>query len=402
MRYTAHEVLMQRGPRGVVIPLMVFLALGLSAAKAPAWAQQGRGSQEGGLQAIQNDEQSQAEELPPTVEISAEKRQLLGVRTAEVSMIRMVRNIRTVGRTEYDERRLATVNTKFEGWIEKLYVDYTGRFVRKGELMAEIYSPELLATQQEFLSLLNWTKPRGDDAPWGETLARDAQVILQAAKERLKLWDMTEEQIQELERTQKPIRTIKILSPATGYVMQKMAVLGMRVMPGEKLFDLADLSTLWILAEVYEYELPFLRVGMPAKVTLSYLPGAEFSSRIDYIYPTVSSETRTARVRLLLPNPKGMLKPQMFANVEIRVDLGPRLTVPSEAVIDTGTRQIVYVDRGEGLFEPREVKLGMRTQEVAEVIRGLRAGEKVAASGAFLVDSEAQLKGVEPLGGHQH
>ena len=384
----------------VFLSMCAFLANGLA---LTAWPQVERSGHQAPAQALQVETSEQsAQEMPPTIEIPQEKRQLIGVRTAEASVLNLMRTIRTVGRIEYDERRLATVNTKFEGWIERLYVDYTGRFVRKGELMAEIYSPELLATQQEFLSLLGWTKARKQAGPWGENLARDAEVILQAARERLRLWDMTEEQVQELERTGKPVRTIKILSPASGYVLQKMAILGMRVMPGEKLFDLADLSSLWILADVYEYELPFVRVGMPAKVTLSYLPGVEFSSRIDYIYPTLSPETRTARVRLVLPNPKGSLKPQMFTNVEIAVDLGPRLMVPSEAVIDTGTRQIVYVDRGEGLFEPREVKLGMRTQEMAEVTQGLRPGERVASSAAFLIDSEAQLKGVAPIGGHKH
>lgn len=385
----------------VFLSMCAFLVNGLA---LTAWPQVERSGHQAPARALQVETSEQsAQEMPPTIEIPQEKRQLIGVRTAEASVLNLVRTIRTVGRIEYDERRLATVNTKFEGWIERLYVDYTGRFVRKGELMAEIYSPELLATQQEFLNLLRWSEARiKEGGPWAESLGRDAEAILQAARERLRLWDMTEEQIQELERTGKPVRTIKILSPASGYVLQKMAILGMRVMPGEKLFDLADLSSLWILADVYEYELPFVRVGMPAKVTLSYLPGVEFSSRIDYIYPTLSPETRTARVRLVLSNPKGSLKPQMFTNVEIEVDLGPRLMVPSEAVIDTGTRQIVYVDRGEGLFEPREVKLGMRTQEMAEVTQGLRPGERVASSAAFLIDSEAQLKGVAPIGGHKH
>ncbi len=380
--------------------LGMLVVLGSSASTSPAKAQQGHGSHQAAPQAIQQGS-NQSEEMPPTIEISPEKRQLIGVRTAEVAVRGVRHTIRTVGRIEYDERRLATVNTKFEGWIEKLYVDYTGRYVKKGEVLAEIYSPELLATQQEFLSLLRWARARKEAGSWGENLARDAEAILQAARERLLLWDMTQEQIQELEVTQRPIRTIKLLSPASGYVVQKMAILGMRVMPGEKLFDLADLSTLWILADVYEYELPFVQVGMPARVTLSYVPGEELSSRIDYIYPTLSPETRTVRVRLVLPNPKGRLKPQMFTNVEINVDLGPRLMVPSEAVIDTGTRQIVYVDRGEGLFEPREVKLGIRTRDMAEVTKGLMAGERVAASAAFLIDSEAQLKGVAPLGGHK-
>ncbi len=169
------------------------------------------------------------------------------------------------------------MNTKFEGWIEKLYVDYTGRYVRKGEVLAEIYSPELLATQQEFLNLLNWSKSKAEKGPWQESLFQDAEAILRAARERLRLWDMQEEQIQEVERTGKPVRTVKVFSPAAGYITQKMAILGMRVMPGEKLFDIADLSTVWIIADIYEYELPFVRVGMPAKVSLSYVPESEFS-----------------------------------------------------------------------------------------------------------------------------
>jgi Cu(I)/Ag(I) efflux system membrane fusion protein len=378
--------------------LVLASGLGVSCAAGLAHAQGGHGAHQGPAQAAQ-EPPGQAEEMPATIEIPPEKRQLIGVRTAEVKEAPFLRTIRTVGRIEYDERRLATVNTKFEGWIEKLHVDYTGRYVKKGEVLAEIYSPELLATQQEFLNLLNWSRSKREAGPWEESLLRDAGAILQAARERLRLWDMREEQIQEVERTGKPIRTVKVFSPASGYVVQKMAILGMRVMPGEKLFDIADLSTVWIMADVYEYELPFVRLGMPARVSLSYLPGTEFSSKIDYIYPSLSPETRTVKVRLTLPNPKGTLKPQMFTNVEMRVDLGTRLTVPSEAIIDTGTRQIVYVDRGEGLFEPREVKIGLRIQEMAEVIQGLKAGERVASSAAFLLDSEAQLKGVAPLGG---
>jgi Cu(I)/Ag(I) efflux system membrane fusion protein len=393
--------LKEKAMRRIGMVFLLMCALLASRLGATARAQGEHSGHQAPAQAVQAEISGQSEEqLPPTIEIPPEKRQLIGVRTAEVKEAPFLRTIRTVGRIEYDERRLATVNTKFEGWVEKLHVDYTGRYVKKGEVLAEIYSPELLATQQEFLNLLRWSNARKQEGgPWAESLVRDAEAILQAARERLRLWDMREEQIQEVERTGKPIRTVKVFSPASGYVVQKMAILGMRVMPGEKLFDIADLSTVWIMADVYEYELPFVRLGMPARVSLSYLPGTEFSSKIDYIYPSLSPETRTVKVRLTLPNPKGTLKPQMFTNVEMRVDLGTRLTVPSEAIIDTGTRQIVYVDRGEGLFEPREVKIGLRIQEMAEVIQGLKAGERVASSAAFLLDSEAQLKGVAPLGG---
>jgi Cu(I)/Ag(I) efflux system membrane fusion protein len=171
----------------------------------------------------------------------------------------------------------------------------------------------------------------------------------------------------------------------------------MKVMSGEKLFDIADLATLWIVADIYEYELPFVKVGQPAIVTLSYFPGRKFSSEIDYIYPTISADTRTAKIRLTLSNPGGHLKPQMFTNVEIRINLGKKLVIPESAVIDTGTSQIVYVEKGEGAFEPREVELGIRADGAAEVLRGIKAGEKVVSSANFLIDSEAQLKGIKPL-----
>jgi Cu(I)/Ag(I) efflux system membrane fusion protein len=183
----------------------------------------------------------------------------------------------------------------------------------------------------------------------------------------------------------------------SGFITQKMAVQGMKVMPGEKLFDVADLSTLWVIADIYEYELSLIRVGQPARITLAYLPGKAFTSQIEYIYPTISPDTRTAKVRLTLPNTDGKLKPQMFTNVEIRINLGRRLTIPESAVIDTGKGQVVYVDRGGGAFEPREVQLGLRADGDAEVLRGLKAGETVASSANFLIDSEAQLKGVKPL-----
>mgnify|MGYP001091471319 CR=1 FL=1 len=375
------------------IAISIIWALG--AVFMPHWAQGQPHQGHSSSPTIQRDEPQEM----PVVEIAPEKRQLIGVRTEEVKEATFSKTIRTVGRIEYDERRLATITTKFEGWIEKLHVNYTGRYVKKGEILAEIYSPELLATQQEFLSLLKWAQRREEGGPWEASLLQDAQAILEGARERLRLWDMSEEQIQEVERTGKPVRTVKIFSPVSGYVVQKMATLGMRVMAGEKLFDIVDLSTVWIIADIYESDLAFVRIGTPAKVALSYIPGNEFSTKIDYIYPFLSPETRTARVRLILTNPKGILKPQMFTRVEIKVDLGRRLVIPAEAIIDTGTRQIVYVDKGEGLFEPREVKIGLRTEEVAEVLYGVRPGEKVAASGAFLLDSEAQLKGVRPLEG---
>jgi len=371
-------------------------------------------------QATQPAPQEESVEEAPQVEITPEQQQLIGVKTVKVALKSLQKVIRTVGRIEADERKLATVNTKIEGWIEKLHVDYTGRYVKKGEPLVEIYSPELLATQQEFISTLKWagrqtgtaqppdTAHSGHDhaspAPAPEPVSelqkmitKDAAAALEAARERLRLWDISEKQIKHIEQTGKPVRTLTLYSPVSGFVTQKMAIRGMKVMPGEKLFDIADLATLWIVADIYEYELPFVKVGQSARIILSYFPGRQFSSRIDYIYPTISADTRTAKIRLTLPNQGGKLKPQMFTNVEIRISLGKRLVIPESAVIDTGTSQVVYVDRGEGAFEPREVELGLRADGAVEVLRGIKAGEKVASSANFLIDSEAQLKGIKPL-----
>lgn len=354
-------------------------------------------------------------EVVPQIELSTEQMQRIGVKTVTVTAKPLQKIIRTVGRIETDERNQTTVNAKIEGWIEKLYVDYTGRYVKKGEPLVDIYSPELLATQKEFLNTLKWagrqTGKKAHDghdhsAPDGlpdatsdlqKMLEKDASATLDAARQRLRLWDISDEQIRRIEKTGKPVRTLTLYSPVSGYITQKMAVQGMRIMPGEKLFDVADLSRLWIIADIYEYELSAVRVGQPVSVTLSYFPGREWSSRIDYIYPVFSAETRTAKVRLTLPNAGGQLKPQMFTNVEIRIGLGRRLSIPESAVIDTGKGQVVYVDRGNGVFEPREIRTGLRAEGAVEVLRGLKAGDRVASAANFLIDSEAQLKGVKPL-----
>ncbi|MHB8843215.1 MAG: efflux RND transporter periplasmic adaptor subunit [Nitrospirota bacterium] len=332
----------------------------------------------------------------PVVEIPLDKQQMLGIKTAAVSFRRIGKVIRTVGRVEYDERKLATVNMKYEGWIEKLYADYTGMQVKKGQPLAEVYSPELLATQQEFLNTLRWAKSSGEakEGAVSGMLNKDAGAIIDAARQRLRLWDITDEQIRIIEETGRTVRTVTLVSPADGTVVQKNAVQGMRVMPGEKLFDIADLSSVWIISDIYENELPLINPGETARITLSSLPGREFSAKIEFVYPTLTDQARTVKVRLTVANPGGRLKPQMFTNVEIKAGIGRRLAVPDDAVLETGTRSIVYVDKGEGYFEPREVKLGLRADGYREVLSGLKAGEKVARTATFLIDSEAQLKGV--------
>jgi len=348
-----------------------------------------------------------SEEESLMVEIPPEKQQLIGVKKVEVTVRPLQKVIRTVGRIAYDERKLATVNIKVEGWIEKLYADYQGKYVKRGEKLAEVYSPELYSTQLEFVNLLLWKAEkahrfqRNVEFNWGDRygttgriLTFDIEALFQVARQKLLLWEISEEQIQKIEETKTPMKLLTLYSPINGYIIQKQVVEGTRVLPGDKIFDIADLSTLWVIADIYSYELPMVKAGQPARIQLSHFPGREFSSKIDYVYPTLSGETRTTKVRFILPNPDGLLKPQMFTDVEIKIDLGKRLVIPSDAVIDTGTKQVVYMDKGEGYFEPREVALGMRADEMVEVIKGLKAGEKVAAAANFLIDSEAKLKGV--------
>jgi len=343
------------------------------------------------------------------VEISHERQQLIGVKKVEVSLLPLEKEIRTVGRIEYDETRLTTVNLKVEGWVEKLHVDYTGRPVKEGEPLAEIYSPEFLSVQLEYLNLLQWRKERAYrfqrelEFTWGDrygTIGRmqtgDLEPLIQVARQRLNLWEIPDELIREMEKKNEAIRTFTLKSPVTGYVIEKPALLGKRFQPGEKLFDIVDLSAVWVIADIYAHELPLVEAEQSARISLSFFPGKEFSAEIDYIYPFLSAETRTAKVRFIVPNPGGHLKPEMFAKVEIRIGLGKRLVIPEDAFIDTGTRQVVYVDKEDGYFEPREVKLGLRVQGLAEVLEGLMLGEKVAGSANFLIDSEAKLKGSYP------
>ncbi|OPY74766.1 MAG: Cation efflux system protein CusB precursor [Syntrophorhabdus sp. PtaU1.Bin153] len=347
----------------------------------------------------------------PTVEISPENQQMIGVKVAMASVQPLMKTIRTVGLVEYDQRRLQTINTKVEGWVERLYVNFTGTYVKKGQPVADIYSPELWATQQEFINVLRWAKPgqkkerdrtakTSDGEGQSDILSmidKDAWALVEAGRQRLKLWDISDAQIRKIEESERPMRTLTVYSPYSGYVLQKNVTQGMRVMAGEKLLEVADLSTVWITADIYEFEMPLIKVGDAATVQLSYIPGKQFSTKIDYIYPTLEGETRTLKARFTIPNEGGRLKPQMFTDVELKIDLGERLAVPSDAVINTGVRRIVYVDRGEGKFEPREVVTGVQAENLVEITEGLKAGDKVSASANFLIDSEAKLKGVEPV-----
>ena len=335
------------------------------------------------------------------VQISSEKQQLIGVKTGVAEMKPLEKIIRTVGRVDYDEKRIVTVSPKIGGWIEDLYVDFTGRYVRQGEPLLTIYSQELVATQEEYLIALKARKVL-NKSPFPE-VAGSGDSLAESAKRRLKLWDITDEQIKALEESGQSKKTMTLYSPFSGFVLEKAAYKGMNVMPGMALFKLADLSVVWLIADIYEYELPFVRVGQQASIQLSYLPGQTFTGKAVYIYPSLDPNTRTAKVRFEFPNTQGRLKPEMYANVEIKIRLGQKLTVPEGALVDTGLRQMVIIDKGSGYFEPREVKLGVKVDNYYEVIKGLRAGERVVTSANFLIDSESKFKeAVGGMGGMEH
>jgi Cu(I)/Ag(I) efflux system membrane fusion protein len=336
-----------------------------------------------------------------TVQISPERQQLIGVKFGTVEMKPLEKMIRTVGRIDYDEKRLATISPKIGGWIEELYVDFTGRFVQQGEPLLTIYSPELVSTQEEYLLALRAKKDLVK-SPFPE-VAGSGNSLAESARRRLKLWDITDDQIRVLEENGQPRKTLTLYSPFSGVVLEKMAYKGMNVMPGMALYKLADLSVVWLYADIYEYELPFIRLGQQAAIQLSYLPGEIFTGKAIYIYPYLDPNTRTAKVRFEFPNPHGKLKPEMYANVEIKVHLGKTLAVPEGAIIDTGLRQTAIIDKGNGYFEPREVKVGAKVENYYEVIKGLKAGERVVTSANFLIDSESKFReAMGGMGGMEH
>jgi Cu(I)/Ag(I) efflux system membrane fusion protein len=346
------------------------------------------------MESIQKEGKIQ-EVTPGTVQISPERQQLIGVKIGAAEMRSLEKVIRTVGRVDYDEKRIVTVSPKIGGWIEDLYVDFTGRFVKQGDALLTLYSPELVSTQEEYLLALR-AKKSLVKSPFPE-VARSGDSLADSAKRRLKLWDISDDQIKTLEESGEAKKTLTLYSPFTGFVLEKTAYKGMNVMPGMSLYKLADLSVVWLYADIYEYELPFIRLGQQAFIQLTYLPGETFTGKAIYIYPSLNPETRTAKVRFEIPNPQERLKPEMYANVEIKVHLGQKLAVPEGAIIDTGIRQLAIIDKGNGYFEPREVKVGSKVDNYYEVIKGLKAGERVVTSASFLIDSESKLK--EAMGG---
>jgi len=329
-------------------------------------------------------------EQPGTVMVNARKQQLIGVRTEEAQVRSLNRTIRTVGLVDVDERRLAHVHIKLEGWVEKLYVQFTGENVQKGQKLFEIYSPELVATQEEYLLALKAARSLGDSE--FPIVAENAKSLLTATRERFALWDITPDHIEQLERTGKVLRTLPLHAPISGYVLKMNLREGMFVKPTMDLYTIADLSKIWVLADLYEYEIPYVEVGQKASITLSYFPNESFAGAVTYIYPVLEPKTRTVKVQFELSNTQRKLKPGMFGNVDLKIPLGKRLVVPATAVLDSGKEQVVFVAAGRGMFESRHVNLGVRTRDWYEIRKGIKPGEMVVTNGNFLIDSESSLQ----------
>ncbi len=337
----------------------------------------------GGESAAGKGEMAMEESGSKEVSIPTERMQLLGVTFATVEQRKLEVEIRTVGRVDYDETRVTTVSTKVSGWIENLYADYTGKIVSRGEPLYTIYSPEVVSTEQEYLLSL-----RGESV---RPRLGGKELIL-SAKKRLEFWDIPENHIKDLETSGSITKTMMIHSPSSGYIIKKNISEGAHVDAGQDLFVIADLSKIWVYADIYEYEIPLVSVGQGAEMILSYYAGETFSGKVNYVYPYLDEKTRTIKIRVEFDNPGLKLKPGMYANVRLRsIIADSALAIPTEAVLDTGERKIVFVQKRKGVFEPREVVLGAKAGDYYQVLSGVEAGEIVATSANFLIDSESRL-----------
>jgi RND family efflux transporter MFP subunit len=325
-----------------------------------------------------------------TIRVGEEALRLAGVQSAAATREKVSRTVRTVGIVVPDETRIRHVHTKIEGWVETLHGNFTGQLVTKGQPILSLYSPELLATQEEFL------KAREAAAKFAGSQSADVrglgQELVDSARRRLELFDVPKSFIAELERTGKVRRDVTLNAPSSGFVTAKDIFEGQKVEPGMELFSVTDLSRVWIEAELYEYEAGAVRVGQEATLNLAYQPGMQLKGRVAYVFPYLSAESRTLKVRFDFPNPNLVLKPQMYADVSLALGAAQGVTIPDSALIDTGVRKVVFVETAAGTFEPREVKVGVRGEGKAQVLAGVREGEKVVVKANFLLDSESRLR----------
>jgi len=329
--------------------------------------------------------ESDEDEAAGGISVDPRIRQNMGIRTAVVKKGPLVKEIRTVGHVDYDERRLAIINTKIDGWVEKLYVDFTGQRVRKGQRLLSLYSPKLVSTQEELL--LAYRQYRASQN------ARTRTLML-AAERRLQYWDVSQNQIEQIKQSGKVQKNLVIYSPIDGVVVHKNIVEGKFIKAGMDLFRIADLSRVWMYAHIYEMDAPFVKEGQPVEVELSYEPTVKIpAGKVDYIFPWLDRQTRDIKARLAFDNSRGLLKPEMYSNVTIKADLGREaLLVDSAAVIRSGVRNVLFVETKPGTYQPRTVKLGVELNGTVEVAEGVREGESVVINGQFMLDSESRLK----------
>jgi Cu(I)/Ag(I) efflux system membrane fusion protein len=322
-----------------------------------------------------------------TVTIDPARQQLIGLRVVHVELGNVGGSLRTSGRVAVDETRVHHVNVKFSGFMESVYADFVGRPVKKGEPLFSVYSPELLAAQQEYLLAVDTRRRLGDGG-----LAGDGDALVKAARRKLELWDVPRSEIERLDRTGEATRTVTFRSPATGVVTRKDVVPGMRVNAGDMPFEIVDLSRVWVLADAYETDLRDVKVGMPARLMLKAFPNRTFQGRVAFIDPMLDPKSRTAKVRIEFANPTGELKPEMFGDVVLEGKTRTAVRIPADAVIHSGTQSVVFVALGDGKFQPREVALGDGDADFVEVVSGLEKGDGVVTRANFLVDSESRLR----------
>jgi len=325
-----------------------------------------------------------------TVNISEYHKKHMGLTFGTVEMRDIVKELRTSARIVPDETRMFTVTTKIDGYVDKLYVNVTGQEVIKDQPLLTVYSPELVSSQQEYLTAVTIAKNLSQSAD--ASIAEGGKKLIDSARKRLKLWDISKQQIDRLEKTGEAEKYLTLYAPACGYVIEKKVLPGQKIMPGEPLMIVADLSVVWAEADIYESDLPYVKVGMPVTLTFSYWPGKSFEGKVSFLYPYLDPQTRTLKARLIINNPELLLKGDMYGDARLNYDLGRKPAVPESAVMRTGTRSYVFV-AGEGdEIKPAEVTIGIRSQGYFEVLSGLRPGERVVTSANFLVDSESSLK----------
>ena len=348
------------------------------------------GTSSAGSQQMAGMDMQRMQNMPAgTVMLDTATQQKFNVTYTTVRRAHLVRTIQTVGMLHVDEEKIARVHVKVAGWIQKVFLSYAGQEIKKGEPLFTWYSPDLVSTEQEYLIALKGQKYLSK-TPYTD-VSSEANSLLAATRDRLRLWDVSDAQIEHLAGTGKVARTMTVYSPISGFVMKRNAYEQTYVTPQTDLYEIANLSKIWVYADIFEYEAPYVHVGQSAQMTLSYSPGRTYYGKVDYVYPVVDPKTRTIRVRLEFPNPGYELKPNMYANVKLKVNYGVQTLVPSESVVNSGNRQVVFVVKPDGYFEPREIKTGDQFDGQVQVLVGLKAGDKVVKSGNFLIDSESRL-----------